>query len=364
MTARAIAKIDTTSVLVSGDFDDMKAKAQTMIRSGLLPYSIKTPEQFIVIAFHAVELGLPVMYAMRHIAVINGNPTADAQAMAGIIENDFGDNAIVVTEQTTDHATVRVMKPGWDEPQFVTYTMKEAVDGKVNRSWDKDKKEWVEKHAWRSHPTDMLRSRAVSRAARTYFPASIGGLYTPEELGADVTVNDDGSMQIVEVTPNGHGEWVESKSKALGAGTIDQGTGEIVDATPSAVLPHAWLMRLVELATSVNVSIDQLDAESKSRYGVAHHENLTTDQATEIAAWLMSLADSEGGDEPLPEADPDAISEQQIKAVHAIGRNLDLDHDALNEQSNATYGRPIKALTKAEASAMIDALQQQKRSQG
>jgi hypothetical protein len=47
----------------------------------------------------------------------------------------------------------------------------------------------------------MLRSRAVSEVVRTAFPECIAGLYTPEEMGAEVVVNAEGGVEIVDVPP-------------------------------------------------------------------------------------------------------------------------------------------------------------------
>lgn len=345
--SNALAKLDTTSILVSGDFEDMKQKAQTMIRSGLLPYSIKTPEQFIVIAFHAVELGLPVMYAMRHITVINGNPTADAQAMSGLIENHYGDNAIIVTEQSPEKATVRVMKPGWKEPQFVTYTMAEAVAGKVNMSWDKDKKQWVEKHAWKSHPTDMLRSRAVSRAARTYFPASIGGLYTPEELGADVTVADDGSMQIIEVGQQPAYDWSENGRDD--APKVDQETGEVIDAPTQPrhepeITPNQ--KRYIESLARDN-GLDSAGVEQlvEQRYGRTL-DGLSKDEASALIEALLASKDEpslgnpgdpEVAHEPTP-TEP-RLHPKLVDRLEELATEAGLTFDQMDADAKERYGK-------------------------
>jgi hypothetical protein len=57
----------------------------------------------------------------------------------------------------------------------------------------------------------MLRSRAVSETVRTAFPECIANLYTPEEMGADVTVTDDGGVEIVDAPP---GDSVELQQTA------------------------------------------------------------------------------------------------------------------------------------------------------
>ncbi len=47
----------------------------------------------------------------------------------------------------------------------------------------------------------MLRWRAVSACARVVFPDIISGLYTAEEMGAEVVLDEDGAMQVVHADP-------------------------------------------------------------------------------------------------------------------------------------------------------------------
>jgi hypothetical protein len=57
----------------------------------------------------------------------------------------------------------------------------------------------------------MLKWRCVSDAIRVVCPEIIAGMYTPEELGADVWVTDDGSMEIADGAPtDGTGSAVAS----------------------------------------------------------------------------------------------------------------------------------------------------------
>jgi hypothetical protein len=64
---------------------------------------------------------------------------------------------------------------------------------------DAKRAQLVDKAVWKQYPRAMLRSRAVSEVVRTAFPECIAGLYTPEEMGAEVVVNSEGGVEIVDV---------------------------------------------------------------------------------------------------------------------------------------------------------------------
>jgi hypothetical protein len=82
--------------------------------------------------------------------------------------------------------TVALKRVG-EEPHTTTFSQADAaamgLAGKDN---------------WKKQPAVMRQWRAVSAACRIVFPDVIGGMYTPEELGADV----DAEGEIVDA-PNG-----------------------------------------------------------------------------------------------------------------------------------------------------------------
>jgi hypothetical protein len=80
---------------------------------------------------------------------------------------------------------------------------------------------------------------------------------------------------------------------------VDHDTGEIIDQKPqpkaqqeprAALLPSRFLTRLEELATSVNVSFQQMDDDVLDRYGKPGYQFLTQDEAKAYAEYLKSLA--------------------------------------------------------------------------
>lgn len=176
--------------------------AKTFIDSGLLPQSIKKPEAALLIMWQGRELGIDPLQALNTINVIQGKPTVSPQLMLALIRRS---GQLVNAEFKVDdkQAVVTLQRKG-ETPHTETFSMDDAK-----------KLGLATKDNWQKQPKTMLKWRAVAAAARVVFPDVILGLYTPEEMGANVTVTDEGDMQIVDApaepalkalppTANGH----------------------------------------------------------------------------------------------------------------------------------------------------------------
>lgn len=163
----------------------MRDQGEMAVKSGLLPKAINTPEAAIIVMLKGRELGLPPMQALNSIVVIQGKPTISAEGMAALIFRDHGDNALRFTETSATKATVRYQRKSWKEPQEFSFTMEDAKRAGVTNN-----------PTWNKYPAAMLRARCISAVARLAFPDTIGGLYTPEELGGEPAEDD-----LVILTP-------------------------------------------------------------------------------------------------------------------------------------------------------------------
>jgi hypothetical protein len=169
-----------SSLVITGvTYETMKDQAEILIKSGLLPASIKTPEQAMAIAIKGVEVGLPMMQSFSHINVIGGKPAISAEGMNFLIRKNCPTAKLDVLERTTEKCRIRASRPNCEPTEF-EFSMDDAKRAELlaNKSWQK-------------YPRNMLFARCLSDVARTMFPDCIGGIsYTPEELGA--TVDADG----------------------------------------------------------------------------------------------------------------------------------------------------------------------------
>ncbi len=73
------------SGLIPQTLDDVYRLATAIAKSGLAPQQMRTPEAITVAILTGLELGLPPMFALNKIAVINGRPTLWGDAIPGIL---------------------------------------------------------------------------------------------------------------------------------------------------------------------------------------------------------------------------------------------------------------------------------------
>jgi len=172
-----------------GAWDVMKKQGAELLKSGFIPSSIKSPEQFLAVILKGRELGLPPMYSCAHIVIIQGKPTMSAEVMLAMIFKNCPGTKIQYLEVTNDRCTIKASRPG-GEPSTFSFSMADAKAAGLDT-----------KENWRKYPRAMLRSRCISELARSLFPDCVAGVsYTAEELGANV--NEDGEVVETKLDSN------------------------------------------------------------------------------------------------------------------------------------------------------------------
>lgn len=173
-SSRALITLPQTGDSV---WETRKQQAEIMIRSGLLPRTLNTPEQVITIMMMADMLGLAPLAAINGIDVLQGKPTVKPQLMLALIRRS---GHLKLMEVTDDGTTCTVKMQRGSEPVHVeTFSMDDA---RALGLADKDN--------WRKQAKTMRKWRAIAAAARIVFPDVIWGMYTPEELGSDAVYTD------------------------------------------------------------------------------------------------------------------------------------------------------------------------------
>jgi hypothetical protein len=170
--------------IVPRNIDEIFRLASAIAKSGLAPKDMSTPEKLTVAIMTGLELGLPPIFAINKIAVINGRPTLWGDAIPGLLWS----RGFKIDETMGGHgdsliATCTVTRPGGE---IITrlFGVKEAKKAGL----------WGKGGPWTQYPERMLAMRARAFAARDGASDVLGGLYLREEI-------DDTPAEPVDITP-------------------------------------------------------------------------------------------------------------------------------------------------------------------
>lgn len=161
---------------------EMMEWSKAMSTGDMLPRQYRgNPANLMFACEYADALGIPRINALTSIHVIDGKPTASADLIASLVRK-AGHKLRVEGDDTYAEATIIRA----DDPDYVPKPVR----------WDEAKArkagKWGSKGPWTNYPAAMLRSRAITEAARMWASDALYGvIYTAEELGG--TIDEDGA---------------------------------------------------------------------------------------------------------------------------------------------------------------------------
>ncbi|MEJ9078554.1 hypothetical protein WKY82_09050 [Gordonia malaquae] len=150
--------------------------SKAMAHGDMLPRQYRgNPANLMFACEYADALGIPRINALTSIHVIDGKPTASADLIASLVRK-AGHKLRVEGDDT--YAEVTIIRA--DDPDYVPSPVR----------WDEAKArkagKWGSKGPWSNYPGAMLRSRAITEAARMWASDALYGvIYTAEEIGGD-----------------------------------------------------------------------------------------------------------------------------------------------------------------------------------
>ena len=153
----AIMQRETSAIQIAMQADQLLNVGDLLVKSGMIPNSIRTPEAAMAIIIKGMELGLPPMAALAGITVIQGKPTVSPQLMLSLI-NRSGQLEDVQIETGMQGATVTMKRRGRSAftSRFGPAEAKAMqLDGKDN---------------YKKQAPVMYQWRAVAGCARVVFP--------------------------------------------------------------------------------------------------------------------------------------------------------------------------------------------------
>lgn len=163
--------------------DDMRAFAEVAVKSRF--YGFDNPDQMLPLMIIAQSEGRSFASVVQEYSVIQNRPALKAEAMLARFQRAGGH---IRWTELSDKRCAAVFSHPQCDPVEIDWDMDRAHKaGLANRG------------PWKSYPRSMLKARVISDGVRTAFPACLGGLYTPEEVG------DFEPASASPPTPNGRG---------------------------------------------------------------------------------------------------------------------------------------------------------------
>jgi hypothetical protein len=169
-----IAPATNTGSLQVMSLQDKLIMADQLAKSGLMPASLRNPEQVFVALQWGEELNLSPMVAINNIAVIKGRPTLSADLQFALVRANPEYAGCTWVRQDDKVAEVIIRRRCHNVTE--DYRSKFTIDDAMRAGLI------VPKSAWETYPARMLKHRALSFACRDAFPDVIAGVYSPEEM--------------------------------------------------------------------------------------------------------------------------------------------------------------------------------------
>lgn len=152
--------------------DELLAFSGALLKSRMLPSSLRRPEQVAAVILRGRELGIGPMEALMSINVIKGKVVSSTQLMLALIyRSGFLEDIEMVRG---DPAKVTMKRTG-TTAHTATFGSEDAKRADLSR-----------KDNYKKWPEVMYMWRAIAICARIVFPDVVGAVYSADELGVEM----------------------------------------------------------------------------------------------------------------------------------------------------------------------------------
>jgi hypothetical protein len=299
--------------------------AHMLVKSGLTPKDVRTPEAAMFIILAGRDLGLSPVQSLRSIRVIQGKVEASADLQLGLFHREGGKSKWLQID--TDQARLQLIAPWMSEPHVSAFSIEDAKRADL-----------MSNPTWKKYPKAMLRSRAITQGLKDIGFLAGAGVYAPGEIGGAITID----AQTGEVIP---GEQPEPILK----GKDHTPLGGVVEA-----LPDADRKALESIATAITTLVNAEDMPN----ALTAWEVLDNDD--KVAVWAMLDKDIrkaiKAAKEPVnavkaAEPQEDDATREVRKCI--VSLQFDAARDLLRELPAAMQILMRTEIDKAEAAANV-----------
>lgn len=212
------------------DWDREMRGAAMLLKSGLCPVALKTPESVLFVVLAGRDLGLSPVAALRGLAIIQGKIEVSADLQLGLFHRQGGKSSW--SELSDAVASLTLTAPWLTKPHTSRFTMEDA------------KRAGIATGNYQKYPKAMLRSRAITQGLKDIGFDATAGCYAPGEISGVVPIDPDVAAVVTEAEPvalpSTPTQWltakdvVQLKREAIAAGidTPEAWQNLVVDTVP------------------------------------------------------------------------------------------------------------------------------------
>lgn len=194
----ALAKLDNFS-----NVDEMKAFAETLIMSKIIPATYKSAEAVIATIAQGRELGLPAVTSLYNMHFIGGKPTLSIHALLGLLRTkgivwktikDFEPITNKEGKKVDAETVIRFYRK---EP-----TLNMVIEEDISYKWSEAAEAGLtSKETWKAYKKTLLWNRCAAFGARRIAPDVLTGVYETTEMldveNKTYKLSDEGDITIL-----------------------------------------------------------------------------------------------------------------------------------------------------------------------
>ena len=325
------------------DWNDAMRMGEQIVRSGLAPSGVDTPQKAFAIIVQGRELGLSVMQSLRGIHVVEGRPAISAALMVALVMESGKAEFFELLESSATKATYETKRRGSRNPTRLSWSIQDAeragLTGRAN---------------WRKHPADMLRARCSSALVRAVYPDVIFGLYSPDEISSGAVAEAPEAAPVGPTMTVQQVIEVDVTDPAPSAASVEARVTAARDRLRAfAGLLGAEACRNVIGRSTQGMSVDELEA-SVAKIEEAQTKAVQTKRVVEDA--LGAAVEAKIGAEPKHEKPPLRVVEPEKPAPKQQGRArkvpVDTNPDRPSDSEWGEFWARVREIDSAQGSAM------------
>lgn len=308
LALRQVAATPSVQELVA-----LREIAGAVAKTELVPVAYRNkPDSVLAVALTARELGIGLMYALRHVQIIEGKAGLSPELMIALIRRQghkvrtikADPKEAVIWAKRRDNGDEITVRFSIEDARRVTYYQRAEPEKGVEGGW----KPLAEKLNYRNYPEDLCWSRAASRVSRRLFSDVLAGLgYVPHDLQA-MGDSDEIGFEAVrdEVLTRDRSEATQAAEEAELGRRLDQAERDALVARAVQIYGGNGRANVIRLAGQVYRELggwepppDNPDKEAPAGKLTVRHERRIRELLEEEARRRQQAAGSgqTGGDE-------------------------------------------------------------------